>query len=392
MTIPVKKQDVLPFVYFVGSMAQQSKNGMYAFTGKRDLIGGIFDRFINIIPESLSFNKYFIPKAQQEIGDTRKVEVCSDFYIYDPKKVGIAPDVFGLKIEDKVIPFVQYDDTQASKHYWVKQDHCPQIEVKSFFGKKNMVSLRDQGYGDKYLVMVNADIDTDYLVSFFNSSILDETQFAKLEMPDDDFIVSNEKGLLGKPASLDFSKEELGNIEILCVTTAQEFNKMALKLSKGEKPRYLKAIKPRARQIKEDDKRKHSLGYYCDKQPSGLYRFNSRWDKMFASKKSPKAKTLDIYVENPDALTVINSTQNGVTVLAKKDTTIKWTNKEEDDQTNQPQDNDFNLEKGKQYNLVFATMETATENEYFLNIDLVKELPNFEDDMIKDFAEIIQNN
>src|SRR3989304_899939 len=63
--------------------------------GKSDYIGGVFDRWINIIPESVIFNKYFLPKIADNL------EVISDYYEYDPKKSGIAPDVLGVKIGTK---------------------------------------------------------------------------------------------------------------------------------------------------------------------------------------------------------------------------------------------------------------------------------------------------
>lgn len=46
--------------------------------GKSDFMGGIFDRWINIIPESAIFNKYLLPK----ISNGKKVEIITDFYKY----------------------------------------------------------------------------------------------------------------------------------------------------------------------------------------------------------------------------------------------------------------------------------------------------------------------
>ena len=113
MKLEIKQQDTIPYVYFVSSMAQQSKSGMFgSLSSKSDLVGGIFDRWINIIPESVSFNRYFIPKAKKLINTNKSVEVISDFFMYKPNKVGIAPDVFGIKVDNKTLPFVKYDDTR----------------------------------------------------------------------------------------------------------------------------------------------------------------------------------------------------------------------------------------------------------------------------------------
>lgn len=374
--IKLKKEDAIPYVYFVCGLAQQAKAGVkYAkLSTKSDLIGGVFDRWINIIPESVSFNQYFIPKALEKLGEEKKVEVYSDFYVYDPNKVGIAPDVLGLNIDGKIVPFAKYDDTKGKKQFWVAQDSCPQIEVKSFFGHKNMISLRDQNYGDKYVVLVGADIDFDYLLSFFNSGIFSENNTAKLSMPDD-FIVSNKENLLKKMSAVSFNKDTLGEIEILGVTTATEFTNVALKLSAGDIPRYFVDATERTKLIKKEKyKYKHKLSYYCDSQTSGLQRFNQNWYRLFKHKDKKTEKTLDIDVDKPEALKVINKTNNAITVLAEDDAII----------------NGKNLEKGKQYNIIFDTFGPVAGEEYFISKSLLHRLPNFEDKLIGSLAEIIK--
>ncbi|MDR0831409.1 MAG: hypothetical protein LBM99_00755 [Bacillales bacterium] len=104
--IEIKKQDVEPYIYFVCSMSQRGK--MYGgLSGKSDYIGGIFDRWINIIPESIIFNKLLLPKIAKNVG--AELKVISDYYQYDPKKTGIAPDVLGIKMLDEAIPFVRFN-------------------------------------------------------------------------------------------------------------------------------------------------------------------------------------------------------------------------------------------------------------------------------------------
>ena len=47
----INKEDVIPYIYFVCSIAQRGR--MYGgLSGKSDYIGGIFDRSINIILRS----------------------------------------------------------------------------------------------------------------------------------------------------------------------------------------------------------------------------------------------------------------------------------------------------------------------------------------------------
>ncbi|MDE5654291.1 MAG: hypothetical protein K2I46_01620, partial [Clostridia bacterium] len=303
MELNVYQEDVLPYVYFVSSMAQQSQSGMFgALSSKSDMIGGIFDRWINIIPESITFNKYYLIKAKECANVDKSVVVFSDFFMYNPKKVGIAPDLIGIKIDDNIVPFVKYDDTNDNG-YWVAQANCPQIEVKSFFGKnKYMVSLRDQNYQNKYLVMVTADISVDYLLSFFNGALFSDDTIHKLDMPDD-FIVSNTKNLLSQTKSVSFGDCELGVINILVTTTANDFMSCANKLNKGDIPRFFKNVETRNTNIQEHKYQiNESLSNYCQIQPSGLYRFNERWKELFSN---PKELTLDIRIDDPSNLKII---------------------------------------------------------------------------------------
>lgn len=374
MKLEIKQQDIIPYVYFVSSMAQQSKSGMFgSLSSKSDLVGGIFDRWINIIPESIVFNQYFLPEAVKKLNMNKKVRVFSDFYMYDPKDVGIAPDVIGLQIENKIVPFVKYDDTKEDTKFWVPQTECPQIEVKSFFGKKYMVSLRDQHYGDKFLVMVGANIDVDYLLSFFDKNIFTENEISKLTMPND-FIESDNKGLISKTKQVEFNRCSLGSLELLCVTKASQFRNMALKLNAGEIPRYFVDVTQRKVKVKESNYSPNSLlSDYCDKQESGLYRFNDNWYSLFTT---PKEKTLDIEIGGPNALRVIKKTTNSITVLAESDTFV----------------NDYNLQKGNQYNINFGTFGSIAGEEYFINKGLLKYLPNMESNLIESLSQIIRKN
>lgn len=72
----------------------------------------------------------------------------------------------GLKVDNKVIPFVKYDDEKEIKEFWVPQGGSPLIEVKSFKQSQYLVSLRNQNYDNKYLVMCKTDLSIDYLLPF----------------------------------------------------------------------------------------------------------------------------------------------------------------------------------------------------------------------------------
>lgn len=59
----ITREKALKNIYFICSLTQKQKTSMQgALSSKADLIGGIFDRWINTIPESIIFNEYIKPK------------------------------------------------------------------------------------------------------------------------------------------------------------------------------------------------------------------------------------------------------------------------------------------------------------------------------------------
>ena len=129
--INVSIEDAKKTVYFIANLTQMQGNRPMrgALNSKGDYMGGIFDRWINIIPESVIFNKILLPK----IAGGHKVEVITDYYDYDPKTVNIAPDVIGISIDNKAVPFVKFNDE------WVPVENMPQIEIKTFKKNQKMV-------------------------------------------------------------------------------------------------------------------------------------------------------------------------------------------------------------------------------------------------------------
>ena len=64
----VNIDDIKKAVYFISNLTQmQGTRPMRgALNSKGDYMGGIFDRWINIIPESVVFNKIILPKISGE--------------------------------------------------------------------------------------------------------------------------------------------------------------------------------------------------------------------------------------------------------------------------------------------------------------------------------------
>ena len=141
------KEDILTRVYFITKLVQYQKGSTMqgALTSKSDSMGGIFDRFINTISDSLTFEKIILPKLKTN----RKVSLINDYYYYTPTQsiAGIAPDVFGLIVDGKTIPFTRFNNK------WEPVVGKPQIEIKTTKAKDQMISLRNQSYDDQYLIV-----------------------------------------------------------------------------------------------------------------------------------------------------------------------------------------------------------------------------------------------
>ena len=383
MGIRILREDILPYVYFVCSMAHEAERGMKSSLGsKNDFIGGIFDRWINIIPESVVFNKKILPEIanqiHEETGQELQIEVYSDFFKYDPKIVGIAPDVLGIKVNENIIPFVKYDDQQERKEFWVAQGDSPLIEVKSFKQSQYLVSLRNQNYDDKYLVMCETDLSVDYLLPFFDEAIFSDDVYQKLEVPQE-FIESNIDNHLN-PTMQILEFNELGTIELLLITTALNFMNNSTKCFGGESPRYIREITQRTTNIRSN-LINEPISQYFDRLENGLYRENENFREKF---NTPTIKTLDIHFSNPDDLVLLKVNKNGIVVLANENTTV----------------NNFQLEREKQYTIHFNILdrsrasgvdtETDADSEYFFDKKLLSYIEDATDALYQDIIRTIR--
>lgn len=80
----ISKDDIKNRIYFIARMSQGIKSGTMqgALTSKSDFIGGIFDRFINTLSDTLVFNKIIL--KNDAFRKFKNIEVIEDFYYYKP--------------------------------------------------------------------------------------------------------------------------------------------------------------------------------------------------------------------------------------------------------------------------------------------------------------------
>lgn len=358
--IIIRKEDVIPYIYFVCSMAQHGK--MYGgLSGKSDLMGGIFDRWVNIIPESIILNKYFLPKISERTG--QKISVISDYYRYDPKKAGIAPDVFGIMVNNTAKPFVKFEDK------WKPVDGAPQIEIKSIKKNHYMANLRDQGYKGKYLVIVETDLDSDYLLPFLEKELTAHKVYKKLKMDDDLFIKKDTNNYISPVMEVKRDNTNLGTMRLLTICLAEDFMKYANLCKKEVGPVSVKNVK--ITNLKKYSNTTPLSKFLTKNKDSGLYKWNEN-----LIDKSGRYNMLDIAIRNIENLEYIRNSGSSVTVVAKGKSEI----------------NGYALEENKVYIIEFNKMKRGanSSDEFFMNKNLAKLIPNQEKALLDTIEKFIK--
>lgn len=354
--IIITKQDVVPYIYFVCSMAQRGR--MYGgLSGKSDYIGGVFDRWINIIPESVIFNKYFLPKIANNLS------VISDYYEYDPKKSGIAPDVLGIRVGEDSKPFVEYVNK------WQALNNAPQIEVKSFKKAQYMVSLRNQGYDNKYLVMVETNLDSDYLLPFFEQTVFSEDVYNKLKMEDSIFIKSNANNDLSSVTKINRKNTDLGSLKLITVCSAKDFMSFSTLCSSNESPIYVKEVNE-TRAVKTTTITT-PLSSYLTKNNNNLY----SWKNNLLDKNN-KHKILDVFIDDIQNIDFVKNSKSSITITTKDKAII----------------NNVVLEANKTYIIKFQILDRSSNNgeEYFMHKSVIDRIPSKEDLMLGSIKQYIK--
>lgn len=376
--IEIKKEDVLKSIYFITTIVQaQNGNSMQgALSSKGDLMGGIFDRWINIIPESLILNKVIL----SDIDNTKEISIISDFYAYNPKDAGIAPDVIGITVDKKIIPFAVFDNK------WIPVPRMPQIEVKTFKKQQKMVSLRNQGYESEYLIMTETDLRIDYLLPFFSDEIFSDNIYNQLRMNDSIFIKSDTNGRISQAHKVIKENNSLGYVQLLKITTAEEFMECSTFCESNVSIQYISKIeemnsKPRG--IKQD--KLIYLSDMCDKTKCGLYRFNQNmYDGItednipyFLKNKNSEflCKVLDISCDNIDKITIVKKSKSTMYIISDVDVKL----------------NEQKIIANKYYKITFTNLDRSGNNvtEYFMQKELISFIKDYKDELKKDISKVI---
>jgi len=350
--IKVNKDDCLGYIYFITGLAKDPMHS--GLSSKSDLMGGILDRFINIIPEGIIFDKYFLPKINETY------EYIGDFYRYRPVSEGIAPDLLGIRADGIEIPFAKFGDSG-----WQKYKNAPEIEIKTFKTNQYMISLRNQSYDDNFIVMLEFNLKADYLTPFFSDELFKTEIKDSLRMNDDVFMLDKEKHKLDQVPTI-IKDDKIGDLKLLKVVKGRNFMETCDLCGPGISPRYVKEINhTRTTSSFRLDLRKHRpLKQYCSLDKN-LYRFNNNWNSLFKGK---NILTLGISVSDIDAIRVIKKSKSSLTIYATTDVTI----------------NGVDLLANNAYIIKFDVLsrEGSTGDEYFMNKGAILANEDFEEEMI----------
>ena len=397
--VEITKEDALRTFYFIVAKTQDQKNGSMqgALSSKGDLIGGIFDRWINTVTESVIFNKAVFPLIKFD-DESIKAEVIPDYYLYNPKSAGIAPDVIGIRAKEKAIPFAVYDEK------WKPVENMPQIEVKTYKKNQKMISLRDQDYSSKYLVMTETDLRIDYLLPFFDKSNFDKSIYEQMTMDDETFL-KNRNDKIKKIPSIDVSDSSLGLVSLLGIVSADDFMKYSNLCRGGESPMYISEISEArltGRPIEEEltDKLRNdilegnltgrvpvdcplTLSYYGSLNDNKFFEFNERWNKKIENITKTKngklnIKTLNFWSDCIDGIQIKKFNKKNIYIVSENDTNINGTV----------------ISKGKTYKLDFEVLDRTSNKgeEYFFSKSIVEHIPSQKTELMKKLKTIIENN
>lgn len=295
--IDVSKEDIKPVLYFIISMFQQETIHRQGTSSKSDLIGGFIDRWINKISEDLIFRKHLLLD--------KNYSVVNDYFIYGNQSKKNAPDILGLKINDKIIKFTEYDNNE-----WLQISGMPHIEIKTFRQNQRLVSVRDtQLEDDHYYIFVESDFNHDYLIDLFYPEFLDKEILDKIKMSDD-FIKSNKQNILLQPSKISINKSDnIGTLEIITVVKGSEFKKRATRCKEKETVFYLTDIQQYYKSVRGEDKKPQKFKDIFQYNPL-INMYETQWFQK---------KLIPFYAENIDELEILKKNKTNFYCRSSKE-------------------------------------------------------------------------
>lgn len=196
-------------------------------SSKRALLGGFIDRWMNKAPEFLIFDALLKNKNYSAINDT---------FFYTKGESKNAPDILGL-IDDtgKQYPFAQFKDNT-----WNVIEETPFIEMKTFRSDQSLVTIPYTQFDDNhYYAIVESHLEEKYLLSIFDDEIFENDEYYNYitSLSEEEFIISNNEGIIEKPEKLTKTKI-LGYYNLLGIYKGVDLKKYSQIVEQGDNPIY----------------------------------------------------------------------------------------------------------------------------------------------------------
>jgi len=224
--IEITKTDLQKVIYFILMKFKVDSLHRQGTSSKNDLIGAFIERWSNKIAETIIFDKLLEGKGYR---------VVPDYFLYANDTDKNAPDVLGLEKNKKVIPFVRFNNGT-----WETIEGMPRVEVKVFRKDQALVGVRESQMIDDYYVIVESDLESDYLTAIFEKSVFSDEIFESLST-NRDFVVNDlNKQIIEhikvKPV------ERIGTMRLLGTYSKDEFRKNSVLCPEGINPYYFGGI------------------------------------------------------------------------------------------------------------------------------------------------------
>ncbi len=286
--IEITKDDLKKIIYFILMKFKGDQLHRQGTSAKRDLIGGYIERWFNKIAETVIFDNLL---------NKKDYEAVSDYFIYSDDKKNV-PDILGLKKLKKILPFVKYNNGT-----WDTISGMPRIEVKVFRKDQALVSIREPQMIDDYYVIIDSDLNGDYLTAIFRDEVFEDKFFNSL-IVDDVFIESDIDNNMIEHMKV-MPAKKIGTMRLIGIYTKKEFKDNSILCRKGVSPYYFgwASNKILASKLRLNEK------LNLDKMGRFVYKYNSSYVCLPVAIDSPKNNKITVLKRNKGSV-YINSLEN----------------------------------------------------------------------------------
>ena len=226
-------------------------------SSKQALLGGFIDRWMNKAPEFLIFSKLL---------EDKNYDVVTDTFFYTKGESKNAPDIIGLVDKQGVYyPFAKFNTDK-----WQLIENTPFIEMKTFRSNQSLVTIPYTQFDENHFyVIVESHLEEGYLSAIFDDELFENNEYYEfISSSHDDFIISNEEGIIKNPVKLE-KNNELGSYYLLGIYKGKDLKNYSQVVEQGDKPIYFRE------ETESPSRLQKRFKVDSTEIPSGLYYFDN---------------------------------------------------------------------------------------------------------------------